>query len=719
IHYSDQRIRMMVEAVQDYAIIMLDPDGYVVSWNSGAARIKGYQAKEIIGKHFSCFYPPEDIEHGKPEHGLKVASSEGRFEYEGWRLRKDGSRFWANVIITPVRDDRGQLIAYSKVTHDLTERKRAQEALDARYRELQILHQIGQTVLTSPDLKTALEKILDEAIAVDSFDLGTILLVDPSGEKIEAAVSRGYRDPANIARRPSEEATQWARYRAGWYRNTTVVENVATSEGLRTLKREGVQSAVLTPVRAGEKILGILQVGSRTPRQFDADKIKLLDAIGNQMGVAIQKSSLFEEAKRNLERIHALREIDLAITSTLDLQTILHVLLEKIELFIPYPSATTVRLVNRENGQWDVVACRNVDEAEWKRQVVVTPSGRAARVLQTKRPVTVRNIQTDPLTYNPSLYRNHGLISYLGVPLIVKDEAVGVLNLYTKEEHEFSDEEVEFLVTLAGQATVAIQNAQMFAEVQTRETELKRANKIKDEFLGVISHELRTPLNVIMGYTGLLVEGLCGELSAEQNKAAQTVMSQSKDLLTLVNHILQATQIESGNPPVSKTAVNLTRFLDELKTAYDLPTKKQLTIDWDYPLDLPSVETDSGKLKEILQNLISNAIKFTEDGTISITARYRPEAKAVVFKVADTGTGIPKELVPIIFEKFRQVDGSNTRAHDGVGLGLYIVKKYTELLGGEVEVKSEIGKGSTFTVTIPCETAQYSTWQDDQFEQTL
>jgi signal transduction histidine kinase len=618
-----------------------------------------------------------------------------------------------------VHDDRGQLIAYSKVTHDLTEHKRAEEALHARYRELQILYQIGQTVLTSPDLKTALEKILDEAVAVDSFDLGTILLVDPSGEKIEAAASRGYRDPANIERRPSEEATKWSRYRAGWYRNTTVVENVAATEGLRTLKREGVQSAVLTPVRAGEKTLGFLQVGSRTPRQFDADKVKLLEAIGNQMGIAIQKSRLYEEAKRSLDRIQALREIDLAITSTLDLQTILHVLLEKIDLFIPYPAATTVRLVNRANGQWDAITCHNIDEDQWKSQVTVTPNGRAARVLQTKRPLTVRNIQTDPLTYNPSLFRNHGLISYLGVPLIVKDEAVGLLNLYTKEEHEFSDEEVEFLVTLAGQAAIAIQNAQMFAEVQNRETELKRANKIKDEFLSIVSHELRTPLNVIMGYSGLLVEGMFGELSPEQNNAAQTVTSQSKDLLSLVNHLLQATQIGSGNTPVRKSAVNLTGFLDELKLAYDLPPKKELTIDWDYPLDLPSVETDGEKLKEILRNLLNNALKFTEKGTVSITARYIPEAKTLVLTVADTGAGIPKELVPIIFEKFRQVDGSNTRAHDGVGLGLYIVKKYTELLGGEVEVKSALGKGSTFTVTIPCETARYTTWQDDRFEQAL
>jgi len=126
---SEERFRLFVEAVRDYAIFMLDPEGRVASWNNGAQRIKGYEGPEIIGKHFSCFYPPEEVQHGKPQWELQVAAREGRFEDEGWRLRKDGSRFWANVIITAVRDDTGKLIGFGKVTRDVTEKMLAQNAL--------------------------------------------------------------------------------------------------------------------------------------------------------------------------------------------------------------------------------------------------------------------------------------------------------------------------------------------------------------------------------------------------------------------------------------------------------------------------------------------------------------------------------------------------------------------------------------------------------------
>ena len=111
---SEERFRLLVEAVQDYAIFMLDPDGYIISWNTGAQRLKGYLGAEIIGRHFACFYPPEDVQNGKPEAGMKAAARDGRFEDEGWRLRKDGSRFWASVVLTAVCDDKGQLIGFAK-----------------------------------------------------------------------------------------------------------------------------------------------------------------------------------------------------------------------------------------------------------------------------------------------------------------------------------------------------------------------------------------------------------------------------------------------------------------------------------------------------------------------------------------------------------------------------------------------------------------------------
>jgi PAS domain S-box-containing protein len=134
---SEQRFRLFVEAVRDYAIFMLDPEGNIATWNTGAERIKGYKPWEIIGQHFSVFYPEDDLKSRKPWHELEVAAKEGRFEDEGWRLRKDGSKFWANVIITAIRDESGRLLGFGKVTRDLTEKKRAHEELECAHRNLQ------------------------------------------------------------------------------------------------------------------------------------------------------------------------------------------------------------------------------------------------------------------------------------------------------------------------------------------------------------------------------------------------------------------------------------------------------------------------------------------------------------------------------------------------------------------------------------------------------
>jgi len=239
------------------------------------------------------------------------------------------------------------------------------------------------------------------------------------------------------------------------------------------------------------------------------------------------------------------------------------------------------------------------------------------------------------------------------------------------------------------------------SELEQAYRSLLVANKAKDEFLSVMSHELRTPLNVIMGYTGMIKEGIIGNVNAEQARALEKVIGRSGDLLIMINQILQATSLEAGKVQLEKHDVPLKNFLDNIKSNYDLPMNKGIAVHWDYPVDSVSIQTDGGKLKHILQNLINNAIKFTEQGSVTITARYISDARAVQFQVKDTGIGIPGEMLPVIFEIFHQVDSSETRTYGGVGIGLYIVKKYTDLLGGEIEVKSALGEGTTFTLTIP------------------
>jgi signal transduction histidine kinase len=230
-----------------------------------------------------------------------------------------------------------------------------------------------------------------------------------------------------------------------------------------------------------------------------------------------------------------------------------------------------------------------------------------------------------------------------------------------------------------------------------------RVNRAKSEFLTVVSHELRTPLHAAIAFTSMIQAGVFGEINPKQDEALGKVIGHGKDLLTMIESLLEASRIEAGAVKVESQVASLGNLLEELKAAYSVPVDKGLTLIWDYPLELPPMKIDRGKLKHILQNLINNAIKFTEKGCVTISVRHFPAAQTVKFQVADTGIGILQEALPVIFEKFRQMHTSDTRSHGGIGLGLFIVKKFTDLLGGTVEVESEVGKGSTFTVTIPYE----------------
>jgi signal transduction histidine kinase len=280
-------------------------------------------------------------------------------------------------------------------------------------------------------------------------------------------------------------------------------------------------------------------------------------------------------------------------------------------------------------------------------------------------------------------------------------QTTGRARLVLKENHDFSDQEVDFLTTLAGQAAIAIHNSQLHEETKKQAEALEKSNKVKDEFLSVMSHELRTPLIAILGYAGLLEDHSLGKVGAEQAKAARVIRKRADDLLAMIRTILEATRLEAGAMVLEREEVDIKRMLDDLAESYDIPSDKEVTIGWDYNGQLPKLLTDEGKLKQILQNLVSNALKFTHEGHVRISARPIADARCVEFCVTDTGIGIREDMVPMIFGKFRQLDSSATRPYEGVGLGLYIVKQFVELLGGSIEVRSELGKGSTFTVIIP------------------
>jgi signal transduction histidine kinase len=244
--------------------------------------------------------------------------------------------------------------------------------------------------------------------------------------------------------------------------------------------------------------------------------------------------------------------------------------------------------------------------------------------------------------------------------------------------------------------------AERTEELQRLYSEALAANRVKSEFVATMSHELRSPLNVIMGYTDLLLDGEFGTVSQQQAEILARVTRKSRELLELINETLDLNRLEAGKLEVERSQVDVVDLLrvidDETRDQRDKPG---VSFSLRLPAELPLLYTDPGKVKTVLRNLISNAIKFTEQGSVTVTARVWRSGVEVA--VADTGIGIPAEARAFIFEPFRQVDSSMSRRHGGVGLGLYIVKRLLDLLGGSVVLESEVGRGSTFRVWLPAD----------------
>jgi signal transduction histidine kinase len=413
---------------------------------------------------------------------------------------------------------------------------------------------------------------------------------------------------------------------------------------------------------------------------------------------AKQQQGGTEESKRQQDRLRSLHELSVEVTATIDSGKTFDVLLEKALPLLPC-AAALIRLKDRETGLLVTAACKGMEVAEIETSTHFL--GLIDEITGSRSPFTSRNVFTDPRIKNLELFRQEGLVSMVGLPLLTHNECLGSLVFLKREENDFDEEELEFLTNLAGQMATAIHHSQLCGQIQRQQDELRQANKVKDEFLGVIYHELKTPLNVISGYSNMLSEGSLGEITPIQEKALQTVARQSKELHSLIDSVLRVNSMDAEMLQSEFQQVNFWEFLCELRAFYDCPLEKDVKLVWAFRGDLPAFCSDRRKLKHILENLINNAIKFTEHGSVTISARYLTSKKVMEFKVSDTGVGIPEEVLPKIFERFRQLNTAESRIGAAVGLGLYIAKRYADVLGGTIEVESKLGQGSTFTFRVP------------------
>jgi signal transduction histidine kinase len=416
----------------------------------------------------------------------------------------------------------------------------------------------------------------------------------------------------------------------------------------------------------------------------------------------IERKRAQEEVLRQHRRISSLHEIGAAINSTLNQKLLLDALFSKLKSLLPY-SAVSVCWYYTDLGRLVLMAEQELVSETSTRKVAGSHNGPAVQlssILAKEEAVVV--IEDADLDVRPTfcqLLRQNGWKGFVGLPLLVEGKVLGALAFYLREPHQFPPEEVEFLATLASQVAMAIFNSVLYENSRKQAIDLEKAIHAKDEFLNVMSHELRTPLSVIGGYAQALSAGVVGEISPEQQKITEKIIVQSNELLRMINEILQVGSLQAGSVQAYLQNTDLKDLFGELQNTFGVLPKGSIELNWDISESMPLIKTDGDKLKHVLQNLVHNAMKFTEHGSVTVAARCCDQYVEITVK--DTGIGIEREKLPVIFDMFRQVDSSKTRSHGGAGVGLFIVKKYVDLLNGTIGVESVPGAGTTFTVRIP------------------
>jgi PAS domain S-box-containing protein len=439
---------------------------------------------------------------------------------------------------------------------------------------------------------------------------------------------------------------------------------------------------------------------------FDASVSKLSQDEVYWVARDITERRIFEDTlKRQNEYLATSSEIGRLVTSTLDMDTLFTRSANLIrDRFSFYYAAI---FIIDETGMSAVLraATGEAGEEMLRRKHTLQVGSRSVvgTVTSTGKPLVVKNTDLDPIHRPDSLLPDTR--SEAAIPLRIGNRIIGAIDLQSAQIDAFSEGSIAVLQSLADQIAVAIDNARSYELAQQAVNEMRELDQLKSQFLANMSHELRTPLNSIIGFSRVILKGIDGPVSELQEQDLNAIYNSGQHLLRLINDILDLSKIDAGKMELSIDDVNITELLQSvIPTTKGLLKDKAIKLVEDIAPDLPMVRADPIRIRQILLNLLSNAAKFTEEGTITLSASYelnqdgQPE---IVIRVIDTGSGIAPEDRKKLFQPFSQVDSSPTRKTGGTGLGLSISKRLVELHGGRIEVISEVGKGSTFYFTLP------------------
>ncbi|MGJ3239123.1 MAG: GAF domain-containing protein [Anaerolineae bacterium] len=587
------------------------------------------------------------------------------------------------------------------------------EMTQSRLQEVLTNNSIADFVRESESIEEMLENVMLVTFNAFSADNGVFSYYDHDKDEWQGYIGAGENMTSEIARTFIDAGDRYPHgMEAIHTQNIVTVYDASKYENfpMDFVEILGLKSVMVIPIVIHDEAIGVIFLNYNTEyRTFTEDDLRLAQSVANQISVGIQRQQAQESilqqtaiAQRRAAELETVANVSAASTTILDvndlLQSVVDLTKQNFDLYHAH-----VYLYDEEKER--LVLAAGAGEAGRLMKMrshqisVNNRSGLVARAARSKEAVVVND--TDAVIDflpNPMLPETR---SEMAIPMLVGDELIGILDIQSDQVGRFDEEDIRIQATLASQVAVAVRNAQAFERERKTVQRLREVDRLKQEFLANMSHELRTPLNSIIGYSEVLLDGVDGDLTEDAVEDVEAIHTSGKHLLSIINEILDLAKIDAGQMRLSRQEKDVVEILKHIVISSQVLVKDkpvEILLEEASPVDLTYI--DPVRINQIMLNLVGNAIKFTEEG--SVTVRYgMANQDYIKVEIIDTGMGMSPEQLALIFQRFRQVDGSSTRRAGGTGLGLTITKQLVEMHGGEIGVSSEVGVGSTFFFTLP------------------
>ena|GEM_PF-526206 len=718
---AQARLAAVVESSQD-AIISKTLEGRIVSWNAGAEQIFGYRPEEVIGQPITLLIPPERQDEERLI--LERLSRGERIEsYETVRVTKQGRRIDVSLTISPIRDSDGRIIGASKISRDITARKRTEQRLATQY---SVTHALAE----SDRLDEAAPKILQAICEHLEWCIGALWRVDKQGNVLRCV--EVYHLPDTQVPRfeaaSRERAFEcgvglpgrvWAGGEAVWIGNVVDDGNFPRAA---IAVAEGLHGAFGFPIKLNEEILGVMEFFSQEVRQPEPDLMEMVTAVGSQVGQFIgrkradeERQALTNQLAAELAAMTRLQQVSMRMGQAGDFSLLLE---EILDAAIEITGAEMGNIQLLEEGALRIATQRGF-ETPFLDFFNVVHDGQAAcgSAMRNGERVIVEDVASSPIFVGtPALdvMLAANVRAVQSTPLVSRSgRMLGIFSTHYHAPRRPSERELRLLDLLARQAADLIERKQAdealrvsLMREQDARIEAEQANRLKDEFIATLSHELRSPLNSIFGYAEVLLRRPDAKHVPLVREAAEKIHRNAAAQAQLINDLLDLSRLQTGKLAIERRPVNLVPIIgDAVESVRTQAKMNGLNLSEDYPPNSLMVNVDPVRGQQVVWNLVNNAVKFTPRGG-HVSVRLRQEADEVKLEVEDTGQGIAPDFLPHVFEMFRQADARTTRKHGGMGIGLALVKQLVDLHGGRIEAHSEgAGRGARFTVWFPLHSA--------------